>query len=102
MKRILDIRNFIDCQYPPKKRRKCRILDIWGFGYSIFISIPDLDLAIAASPPNKALSTNSLKKSPDSGNISIAILITMTKVLTKKFVIEKNSLYYEWWILRQN
>ena len=82
MKRILDIRNCIDCQFPKKE-------DILGFGYSIFISIPDLDLAVAASPPNKALSPNSPKKSPDSGNISIAILITMTQVLTKKILIEK-------------
>ncbi|XP_078329219.1 DENN domain-containing protein 5A-like isoform X4 [Crassostrea virginica] len=31
----------------------------------------DLDLAVAASPPNKALSPNSPKKSPDSGSLSI-------------------------------
>nr|XP_034334337.1 DENN domain-containing protein 5A isoform X4 [Crassostrea gigas] len=31
----------------------------------------DLDLAVASSPPNKALSPNSPKKSPDSGSLSI-------------------------------
>lgn len=29
--------------------------------------VSDLDLAVAFSPPNKALSPNSPKKSPDSG-----------------------------------
>lgn len=31
------------------------------------LMVSDLDLAVASSPPNKALSPNSPKKSPDSG-----------------------------------
>lgn len=61
------------------------------------LMVSDLDLAVASSPPNKALSPNSPKKSPDSGTCHRYCFICRNYQYVGSFLVHNLIEHYSEW-----